>query len=1089
MLSFPSLHTHTSASILDGVPSPSQYFEKCDELEISAIAFTDHGNMGALAEATVESKDFKVKPIMGMEAYMVFDVDKAIADKEAGNNMDIHRKANHIVLLAKNEAGYKNLISLNNFAWTTGFYYSPRIDFKRLFEHKEGIICTSACLAGIIPRLLEAKRYKFAKKIAKKMKREFGKDFFLELQLIDMIEQDESNKKLIELGTDLKIPFVVSNDVHFLNKGDHELQAMLMEISRGEAFYSAPENYLKTMKEWEQIKNDRKSIPKKIFHQAVDNCFKVANRCDYTVPIGGLFFPVYDHETHFLYKKFPVKDKEQFFKKMLIYRAKKLLGGLFDDKNYRKRLAFEYKTFVSLGAVDYMLICDDLLNYVRNEGAFSLIRGSANGSLIAFVLGFGLIDPIKHGILFERFVSKYRSLNDVDVDIDVRSEFRGKAVRYLKDKYGDDRVVSVGTYNRIQLKGSVKDTTRVLKKRLEDKMKGTSKKEKEKLFNEQKDYQFSVINKITTPITGNPPIDLARDQYKVFSEWWEKNEEIAERYIRPLVGSIRNPSLHPAGVVITPESVNDLLPIRTQPNPQNKKERVVSTVWENSHTSREDLNEVGVMILDVLGVRTLSVVSEIISLAKKDKGINIDLYNLPLDDAKTIKAFNDHELLGVFQFSGSSASKIVSMIPITEFNDLIVINAIARPGALSAGADKSFAKRKRNPSLIQYQHRSMEKILNDASGILVFSEHILRTASEFAGMHPKRADNLRKIIKGKDLAKFKSYKKEFIEGAVKKWKGEKNIEKIAEKIWKKFSEAGSYLFPRGHAASYALLGYICQYLKVNYPSEFFACHLRFAAQDKYKEIRDVAVKHYGIKFIMPTINAPSTTFEVATEGILWPLTAIKSIGPKAAETILQQTPFISVKDFYDRINRRSCNSRIVENLIIAGMFKEFGKKRDVLLEYRTIKGKKELEKDLPLAFESKENMVEAMSNLYGFDLIPLKKLYKKKLKKYKKFTTWKQFQSFDRWAKVLIWGKIVEKKLITTKKNKKMAFIHIDNGKDVFKVTLFPEALEKVDYKIDKGSMIVLSGVKNVWGTEESIILSTDKKTGELSSGSWINSL
>ena len=1096
MKSFPSLHTHDYFSLLDGVPKPTSYFERCDELEMSHIAFTNHGSMGSLAEATIDSSKFDVNPIMGLEAYLVFNAAKMQGDRGKSfsrEEMSERHPVFHTILLAKNEVGFRNLVSLNNFAWKEGFYYKPKIDYSHLFKHSEGLICTSACLSGIISKLILDKKSKLALRVAKKMKEQFGEDFYIELQLIDLKEQDVINKKLIQLGHKLNIPFVLTNDAHYVYKGQHELQMILMEIeSKGKFSYSAPENYLKSLKEWEQIRRDRKSIPKDVFNQAIDNCCKIADQCDFTVPLGNLFFPTYDHKTHFMYIKFPIKDKATFFKQMMIYRAKNLLKEKFNQDVYRKRLIYEYNTLVSLGAVDYFLICDDLLNYVRSEGAFSLIRGSANGSLIAYVFGFGLIDPIKHSIMFERFISKYRSLNDVDIDIDVRSEFRPKAINYLRTKYGEDRVISVGTYNRMQLKGAIKDVTRTLKDRLANEIaEAETEGERVKLFNLQKDYQFSVINKITSPMEGELTIDKAREQYKVFDVWYKSNRKVAEEYIAPLVGTVRNVSLHPAGVVLIPENENNLLPIRTQPNPSDKKSRVTSTVWENSHTSREDLNEIGMMILDILGVKTLSVVSEVIDLVLATKGKEIDLYNLDLEDKETFDLFNEGELIGVFQFSGGSASKIVNMVRITEFNDLIVINALARPGALAAGADASFAKRKRNPSLVKYAHHSLENILGDSLGVLTFSEHILRTASDFAGMHPKKADALRKIIKGKNPEVFKSYKKKFIKGAIKKWKGEPGIETIANNIWEKFSQAGSYLFPRGHAASYALLGYLCQYLKVHYPVEFFACHLRYQPQSKYAEVKAIAERHYNIQFNLPLVSTPKLQFEPHGMAIEWPITAIKNIGSKAATTIIENAPYSSIKDFYDRVNKRACNSRIVESLIIAGCFKEFGKKKAVLLEYRALKGKKELEKELPSAFFSKENMIMAMDDLYGFEAMSLKKLYKKKLKLHKNFTSLEKFNKLKEYSRVKIFGKVVKRTAITTAKNTKMAFLNVRNGNEEFKVTLFPDVFELVKDKIKKGDVIVLSGKKNVWNKESSIILSTDRlrNNKNFESGSWVEVL
>lgn len=1099
----PSLHTHTYFSTLDGVPSPEKYLKKADELGINAIAFTDHGNLGSWAEATIEGQKFKAKTILGLEAYVTPSIKNLNIARnlskgkgEKADEMKAYlkkvRSAFHLVLLAKNKIGYENIIAVNNRAWTEGFYFRPRTDLFDVIEHKEGVIALSACQAGIISRHLLNGNLKEAEAIARKMKKAFSNDFYLELQLLDMEEQHRLNKMLVSLGQKLKIPFVLTNDCHYINKEDHALQKALIELStKGSFEMETQTNFLKTLSDFDLDFKKQTSIPKKIYLQAIENCFKIAESCNYTVPLGGLFFPEYDHTKHFLYSKFPIANKEDFFKKIIIYRANKTLGNLLKKEEYKERLFRELKVFKALGGLDYMLIVDDLLNFVRNSGAFSLIRGSANGSLIAYVFQFGLIDPIKHGIMFERFISEHRSLNDIDIDIDIRSEFRPKAVEYLRSLYGKDRVIPVGTYGRMQLKGAIKDITRVLKVRLDEEISKESDPEKIETLEEiRSQYLFPIINKITSPMEGNLPISRARKEYPAFDTWYEKNEEIIKTLIEPIIGNVKNVSLHPAGVVIIPDSVKNLLPIRTQPDPHDKDNRVASTVWENSHTSREDLNEFGVMILDVLGVKTLSVVSEVISAIKK-QGKTFDLYNLRLDDKKTFEAFNNQELVGVFQFSGKSASQIIKSLTVTDFNDLIVINALARPGALTANADKTYSERKAFPSKVEYDHESLKEILSDSLGVLTFSEHILRTAIDFAGMPPKDADHLRKIIKGKNTKVFNEYKKVFVSGAIKKWKKtDPNIKDVALKVWKKFSKAGSYLFPRGHAASYALLGYICQYLKVHFPAEFFACHLRYATQEKYSEIRNIAKDVYGVRFNMPTITTPYLQFEASGDDIWWPIGALKQVGGKAAEAIIATAPYSSFNDFFTRVNKRVCNKRVMTNLILAGVFSPFGRKKSIFKEYLSLRGDKD---GLPTVFSSKDLMTNAIEEIYGFEILPLEDLFRKKLSLYKDLMDKEAFTKTMAGQPVIIFGRVSKISRILTKNNEKMAFATIQNGSSEFEVTLFPQALEFVGDKFAKGNVLVVSGVKNIWNGKHSLVVeATNRARGKsfgLKGGSWVNQL
>ncbi len=1096
MENIPHLHTHTYHSVLDGVASPRSYLEKCDELEIPAIAFTDHGNMGSHSEASIESESFKTKVILGSEVYLVPSIKRMnllrSSDKdEDKEKLAKYRSSRHAVLLAKNSDGYRNLIRINNSSWRDGFYYRNRTDISSLHKDNEGLICLSGCQSGVVSKYLLEGKKKTATKVAKKMKNVFGNDFYLEIMFLDMEIQDKLNGMLVKLGKKLDIPLVLTNDVHFINKGDHRIQKVLMHLAtKGGFVYEAKSLFLKRITDFEDDFKNQTTVPQKSFVEAVDNTFKIADLCNYKVETGNLYFPKFDHTTHPEYSDIG-GDKEVFFKNLILKRAKKILGKKLKIERYRKRLFSEYKTLVELGAIDYFLIVDDLLIYIRNNGAFSVIRGSANGSLIAFVLGFGLIDPIRHEVLFERFISEYRSLNDVDIDIDVRSEFRQKAIEYLKEKYGTDRVVTVGSYNRMQLKGAIKDITRVFKERLDKKIvKAKTEADADRLAERQEQFTFPVINRITSPMTGDLSVKSARSDYEIFDTWYKKNKKIVDRYIVPVIGNIKNVSLHPAGVIITPGHVDELLPIRTQVNPHKKSERVVATVWENSHTGREDLNEVGMMALDILAVRTLSVVSDVIELVKVNKGKKIDLYKIDLEDKKTFSMFNKRELTGVFQFSGSASSQVIAITPITDFNDLVAITAIARPGALGAHAEIDYSDRKKDPTLVKYDHHSLEPVLKDSLGVLVFSEHILRTASEFAGMHPKEADSLRKIIKGKNPDLFKKYKKVFIDGAIKKWKGEKDIEKTAQAIWKKFSKAGNYLFPRGHSASYALLGYICQYLKVHYPAEFFACHLSYTKQEKYGDVKDVAEEVYGIKFLMPNINTPTLRFEATVDGIMWPLNALKSVGDKAIPSIIKNAPFSSFEDFFSKVDKRVCNKRVVENMIVAGAFKDFGNKKAIIAEYKRLR--KDKKPDLPVAFNSKEDMAIALEGVFGFEIQSVEKLFAKKLKPYGKFTSSTEFADLEQNDQAMVFGKVERFTPIMTQKGDKMAFASLKNKKTVFNITLFPDAFNICKKVFRVGNVLVVSGTKNIYRNEGSIVLKTVGREGEpkkLASGSWAKKL
>lgn len=748
---FVHLHVHSNHSLLDGVASTTKLLDRSKELGMRAIAITDHGTMGGHIEAQLEADRIgDIKVIFGIEAYVVDD------HKEHSKEQ---RGANHILLLCTNGVGYANLITLNNIAWTDGFYYSPRIDIGLLSDYSDGLICLTACAKGIISGPAIGGNFEHSEKKLKRLKKIFKDRLFLEIQPINIDSEDFPgenlqeivNKHLISLSNKHKISLVLTNDTHFIHKGDDAVQTALVRLQRADFVYAAPDNWLKTRKEmFRAWKKYCPSIDNKYFTRAANNTLKIADMCNYKIPADGFMnIPVFDYKNHPDYDG--QEDKNNFFTDMLLDRLKE--KGLYKKKKYIKRLDHECETIIKLGVVDYFLIVQDLFRYAKSKNILCHTRGSVNGSLVAFLLEFGVVDPIKHDILFERFLSPARLLtgkNDIDIDCDFEAEARPLIISYLKEKYGDDRICNVGTYSRLQLKAAIKDMARI---RFEE--------------TEEEDFEFQKINSMTrTMYTSDFETEL--ESNKEFNEFYENYKEWSDKFVLSIVGNPKSFSIHAAGLAILPSNVNEWLPIRTQVDGKTK-ERIKATAFENSHTGREDLFARGIMCLDVLGVKTLSIIANTIRDINDNHDLNLKFEDIPIDDEKTYKAFIKGETLGVFQLSAPKITSIIKKMKPDCFEDIIALISLDRPGPMMANAHGHYTDRKHDDEEITYEHPSLEPILKGSYGVAIYSEHLMKIATEFAGMSAVDGENLRKIVKAKDPVVFNAFKNRFIESAVKKW--------------------------------------------------------------------------------------------------------------------------------------------------------------------------------------------------------------------------------------------------------------------------------------------------------------------------------
>ena len=1081
-MKFAHLHSHTDSSILDGVATVRKYLEAAKQKGILAIAFTDHGNLGGHLEAQLEATKIENAPkvIFGSELYVVDN----LAEKTK------EQKRRHLILLAKNDDGYRNLIAINNFSWRN-FYFKPRIDFEVLKEYRHGLIAMSACAKGVVGSYILESDLDAAIKSAKKYKDLFGEDFYLELQLIN-IEAEEVNRQemvnqaILIISKKLNIPFVITNDCHYIEEEDNILQQKVLHLSTDVGFvFSTNDLWLRDFGDLEKARKKyfNKLITPQILNRGLLNTVKIADKCDAKIEVGKQHIPKFDYKSHPMYKG--ESSKEELLRNLCRKALKIFLKinptAATKFAQYEERVNRELDAIHKMSAEDYFFIVEDLIRHIREQDKIVLIRGSANGSLVCFLLEFGYIDPIEHNILFERFISPARSesgLFDVDIDIDMESEERPHAVDYLKKKYGDDKICNVGSYGRLQWRAAIKDMARVealeTKRKLETDTSLTL-GEKREIEEHLEQFSYQRMNQITKLLEhgskqegGEVSIEESIQKYPELENWWKINGEWIKKYVEPVIGIRKSPSVHPASVVILPSHIDKWLPVRSQVNPKNKKERILCTQWEGSHTGREDLRARGVMLLDILGVKTLSIIAATFRDIEANHGIKYTMANIPFDDKKTIKWFKRGETLGVFQLSAPTITQIVRDIKPDCFSDVANLTAIDRPGALANRAHVRYAKRKHGEEKVEVLHPSIEPIMRDTYGIPIYSEHIMLISSAFAGFTPIEAEHLRQLMKQKDRKVFAQYEEKFMNGAIKKHG--KKVEDDAKKIWETILRFGAYSFPKAHATSYGLISWTTMFLKVNYPTEFFKNLLNYSDYSEYPEIRTVAKRFHNVEFVMPEINKSKAVFTIHKGKLVWSLSGIKGIGINALTDIEAKQPFISFDDFYKRINRRQINKSRLASLIIAGCFRKFGDTLSLLKKTHELRSKDKKKEEFNAEYEtySQADWFKAKTECLGFQTVSFQRMYRSQIKD-RTFTPLGDFNNASSFDDVVIFGQIAKVRVFDSKVDRIMSGVVYDIDGSV-NFVVWHDKYEKIKGKVTlhDGDMVILRGKKrknrDEWG-------------------------
>ena len=872
---FTHLHLHTEFSLLDGACRIGQLVSRAKELGMQSLAITDHGNMYGAVDFYKACKKEGIKPIIGCEVYVAprtrFDREKVL-DKEY----------NHLILLCENETGYKNLIKLVSLSYTEGYYYKPRVDHNILEKYHEGLICLSACLAGEIPQFLLSRDYESAKNTALWYRDVFGADnYYLEIQDHGLDEQRIVKEGIIRLSRETGIPIVATNDVHYIEKKDSKIQQVLICIATNHILgedtgleFHSEEFYLKSEDEMRRLFAD---VP-----EAVDNTDIIAKRCNFDFEFGNTKLPYFEidtNESHF-----------EYFRRICFEGLKKRYINPPDE--YVKRLEYELQTVDKMGYTDYYLIVADFVSFAKKQGIpVGPGRGSGAGSIAAYCIGITDIDPMKYNLLFERFLNPER-VSMPDFDIDFCYERRQEVIDYVTEKYGADHVAQIVTFGTLQTRAAIRDVGRTM------------------------GMPYASVDAVAklVPNDFKITIDEAVKRSAELRSLMESSEQVNEliETARKVEGMPRNTSTHAAGVVITHDTVSEYVPLATN-------DGLVVTQYIMT-----TLEELGLLKMDFLGLRTLTVIND----AAKNAGIDIN--SIPIDDPEVYKLFSRGQTEGIFQFESSGMKQMLMNLKPTKLEHLIAANSLYRPGP--AKQIDTFVENSHHPEKIKYSTPLLKPILEDTFGCIVYQEQVMQIFRTLAGYSYGRADVVRRAMSKKKKDVMEAERVTFIEGCAKNNIGTAE----ANEIFDQMSEFAKYAFNKSHAACYALVAYRTAYLKKYFPPMFMAALLTSVLDSSNKVARYIAeAKRLGLKLAVPDVNSSMKGFSANGNVINYGLLGIKNLGSEFINDIIkgrENGKFKSLFDFCSRLQTGHFNRRAVESLIRSGALDSLGANRRAMLQ-------------------------------------------------------------------------------------------------------------------------------------------------------------
>ena len=1088
-MAFTHLHVHTEYSLLDGSSKIKELVARAKELGMDSLAITDHGVMYGVIDFYRAAKDAGIKPIIGCEIYVS---PGSRFEKETGHNEDRYY---HLVLLAENDKGYHNLMKIVSKGFTEGYYYKPRVDYEVLEQYSEGIIALSACLAGEVQKYLARNMYDEACKSALRYQKIFGKgNFFLELQDHGIDMQKKVNMDLLRMSSGLGIELVATNDIHYIYDTDYEAHDILLCIQTGKKVmdedrmrYEGGQYYLKSEEEMRAL------FPYAL--QAIDNTAKIAARCNVEIEFGVRKLPKYQVPKEFWDSEEEEGEASWRYLHHLCYEGLNRRYGS-EKPELTERLDYELSVIRNMGFIDYFLIVWDFINYAKTNGIMvGPGRGSAAGSIVAYTLAITDIDPLKYDLLFERFLNPER-VSMPDIDVDFCYERRGEVIDYVVSKYGKDNVAQIVTFGTLAAKGVIRDVGRVL------------------------DMPYAQVDAIAKMIPKelNITIDKALKMNPLLKKEYDENSQI--KYLidmsKRLEGLPRHTSMHAAGVLISQKAVDEYVPLSRSSDGTITTQYIMTT-----------LEELGLLKMDFLGLRTLTVIQDAVNLVKKNTGVTINLHDIDYNDKQVLDYIGTGKTDGIFQIESAGMKSFMKELKPESLEDIIAGIALYRPGPMDF--IPKYLKGKNDRDSITYDCPQLEPILKTTHGCIVYQEQVMQIVRDLAGYTLGRSDLLRRAMSKKKQAVMEKERKNFVygneeegvDGCIKRGIDEAT----ANKIYDEMIDFAKYAFNKSHAAAYGVVSYQTAYLKYYYPVEFMASLLTSVIDNSSKVIEYVQTcKGMGIDILPPDINQSERNFTAQGGAIRYGLSALKSIGKAMVDQLVAERnargPFQNLQEFLERISECDLSKRIVESLIKAGALDCLeGNRRQKMMIYTSImdnisQSKKkmmagqmslfdivddELKSDFEIKFPkvnefSKQELLafeKEVIGLYvsGHPLEEYQNMWKKNITR-----TSLDFQLNDEDetavadnAREIIGGIISEVTVKVTKQNSVMAFVTIEDLYGTVEVLVFPKLYEKYRQIIAEDNKVFITGRVTSGGEENAkMICETITLFGDKSSELWI---
>ncbi len=1086
-MSFVHLHVHSEYSLLDGLAKVSALANAAAAMGMPALALTDHGVMYGAVEFYQAAKAAGIKPILGIEAYL--------APHRMTDRGKEHKKPFHLLLLAQNNTGYKNLLKLATAAQLEGFYYKPRIDREILAEHNEGLIATTGCLSGEIPKAIQQGNLKAARERLAWYVDVFGRDrFFVELQSHDIPELPEVNRQLIALAREFDLRLIATNDVHYIKREHARLQDVLIAIQTGKLLTDPKRMRIEDDSYYLRPPEEMAALFAEV-PEAISNTLLVAEMCNVHLRFANAQNE--EDKTGYKLPLFPVPEghtAETYLRHLCEKGLRERYGARADAPEVRQRLEHELGIIHNMGFDAYFLIVWDLVEYARKQGIWYNARGSAAGSLVAYTLGITMVDPLEHGLIFERFLNPGR-ISMPDIDLDFQDDRRDEMMHYCAVKYGEDKVAQIITFGTMKARAAVRDVGRVM------------------------DIPLGEVDRVAKLIPNIPGKPVSLDEVLGIAAEREqdpkkkaekaklavpelvalyKSEDEGQSYFRELLdtarameGVVRNVGTHAAGVIVTDVPAVEYVPLhRPTSNDPNLPIKAI-TQYEMSI-----LESLGLLKVDFLGLATLTVMARACELIEQRHGVKLDLYNIPTDDPEAYRLMGEGNTAGVFQVEGQGMSRYLVEMKPKELSHVIAMIALYRPGPLEF--IPSYIRRMHGEEKPTYRHPKLEPLFKETYGIPVYQEQIMFAAMDLAGYTPSEADDLRKAIAKKKEKKLKKHQAKFVEGAVAR-----GIERsTAEAIFGDWLEFARYGFNKSHAADYGVIAVQTAYLKAHYPAEYMTALMSVAKHDTDKVAFYVAdCQRMGVPVLPPSVNASGWDFTIEDhEGkpaIRFALGAIKNVGKAPVEAILEgrgDKPFADLTDFVYRVDLRKVTKRALESLIKAGALDEFGDRQHLLasldhmmaISNKHFRAKEAGQFSLfgpdtalrqPVQLKKPEYTEERLTVL-GWEreligvylsehpLEPVREVLQKAVTHYAP-----QLGETPARTRVWVGGMVTARRPATTKRGEEMGFATLEDLEGVIELVLFPKAWQEFAARLDVGKVVLVYGQVDNYGNTPKILV------------------